>query len=85
MFDTDYLLEKFVIFWFWILFMIMVWLLVLLGLIVNDSITWKSCYARYQDAQYDFWGWCKIKYNWQYIPEDIYKKSFEKNINLNLK
>ena len=51
-------------------------------LIIYDSIYWVSCKAKYINTEYSFFWWCKIKYNWEYIPENIYIETYQKNINL---
>ena len=50
---------------------------------ILDLFVWKTCKAAYNDAQYSFWWGCKIKYNWEYIPKELYIKAFEQNLNIN--
>ena len=48
-----------------------------------DMITWTSCEHKYEDVEYSIIWWCKVKYNWEYIPESLYEKAFEQNFNIN--
>lgn len=49
------------------------------------SILDTSCKLRYWDAIVMPLAWCMVKYKWSYITEELYKKAFEQNINLNQK
>lgn len=42
-----------------------------------------QCENRYWDIQYNIFWWCKIMYQWKYIPENLYIKAFEQNLNIN--
>ena len=69
--------------WYWIL--IILWfLLVYVGLLflVATPIKYIECKQLYTDTQYKILWWCMIKYNWEYIPEHLYIKAFEQNVNL---
>ena len=41
-----------------------------------------SCTKKYWDVQYTFLWWCKINYKWKYIPEELFIKAFEQNLNI---
>lgn len=40
------------------------------------------CNHSYNYTKYDIFSWCMVKYNWKYIPEKLYIKAFEQNINI---
>jgi hypothetical protein len=39
---------------------------------------------KYEFSYFWFYEWCMVKYNWKYIPETLYEKSFIQNLNINL-
>ncbi len=45
----------------------------------------RICEEKYNNSIHSFYGWCKIKYNWEYLSEELYIKAFDKNLNINLK
>jgi len=47
------------------------------------TISSIQCTSRYEDSFYKIFAWCMVKYEWKYITEELYKKAFEQNINLN--
>ena len=52
------------------------------------NILWPSlCYNTYNDSKFIHWlaPACKVKYNWEYISEELYIKAFESNLNVNIK
>lgn len=52
------------------------------------NIIWPSyCYNTYNDSKFIYWiaPVCKVKYNWEYISEELYIKAFESNLNINIK
>ena len=56
------------------------------GLIVLITILsplfYYRCKITYDNTKFIFPWTCKVEYNWKYIPEELYKKAFEQNINL---
>ena len=42
----------------------------------------ETCSQKYGDTKYSMFSWCMIKYEWKYIPEDLYEKAFIQNVNL---
>ena len=71
------------IFWYWIL--VMLWFLlsfIVLFILTVKPLQYMKCHQMYNDSQYKIIWWCMIKYNWEYIPEHLYIKAFEQNINL---
>ena len=63
------------------LFIGVVWVLSLLTI---DSFFGITCKEKYTISTYSFWGGCKVPYNGEYIPEELYKKAFETNLNVGL-
>jgi len=68
----------------WMALLLIIWGIFIVTIILYPVGVLK-CNSKYSDAKYDFWGWCMVKYEWQFIPEKLYEKSFIKNINLNIK
>ena len=68
---------------FSILFFILFYAIWLLIFISYLWITWSDCKQKYENVQYSIVSWCKIDYKWKYIPEELYIKLFEQNLNIN--
>lgn len=49
------------------------------------TVSILRCESQYTDSYYTYFWWCMVKYNWEYITEELYKKAFDTNLNLNLK
>lgn len=71
------------------MFLLILWLFVwtillttLILLMITVPIDYLKCNQRYTDTDFKILWWCMIKYNWEYIPEHLYIKAFEQNVNL---
>lgn len=82
MYYLDDILEFIFKIWWVILLLTFLFFLFIL---FYDWFTWKSCYAKYENAKYDFWWWCLIEYKWEFIPDELYEKAFEENLILDIK
>lgn len=71
---------------FFILFITM--FIVIIAMFWVYNIMWPSqCYNTYNDSKFIHWlvPVFKVKYNWEYISEELYIKAFESNLNINIK
>lgn len=63
---------------------IFIFLIILLVFALWDLFFGFSCKNKYEDSKYNIYWGCKVMYQWEYIPELIYRKAFETNIKLRL-
>ena len=70
-----FLYSIFIILWFSLT-------LIIILLLTVKPLDYIRCHQIYDNTQYKILWWCMIKYNWKYIPEHLYIKTFEQNINL---
>lgn len=57
-----------------------IFIIMLFFIFISTPLLWVVCETKYNDSQYYVFWWCKINYDWEYIPEDLYKKTFEQNL-----
>lgn len=66
--------------WIILYFILFILLLIIIMLLITTPFKYIKCNNIYTDTQYKIIWWCMVKYNWKYISEDLYIKSFDQNL-----
>jgi hypothetical protein len=66
--------------------LILLWLMIFMTftIIIASIFNYMICKGKYTNSDFKIFGWCLVEYNWKYIPETLYEKSFIQNLNINL-